>query len=301
MGNYTRSPYHSQNPAWRNGFRKHGQYIGIEYEMESSTGNYRDLLDLLPDMNGRNRPCTEMDGSLSSSSGIEIVFAPMSYRHLLRKDNTVKNAIRAMAPVAQPHPRTGMHCNINTYGWSVVKRALFTAMIQNMRPVDMERIGGRTATSYCRRVPNKPLNSYTSVMHHSAAENKSDRIEIRFPQATSDPDRLDLIVSFADSLERFCAKHVNDYSQFIREELLEKPTSMSEFQWRFCTSTNTHSKVCYLLLWNEYKNYLRASPRGSMRRKLLEVMESGYEAVDFDSSTEPSERIGEGVAVAAAA
>lgn len=302
MGSYTRAAYHSTQPLWRSHFNKSGPYIGIEFEIESSTGSYTDLLDLLPDMLGQRRPCTETDGSLNAAAGVEIVFPPITYKTLLSQKNSIKEAINAISPVAVASDRCGMHCNINTRGWSDVKRALFTAMIQNAPQTALLRIGGRRAlNAYCEQFPNRSLPSYRDNYGHSVAENKQDRIEMRFPGATTDTHRLDIIVAFADSLEHFCRKHIADWNEYIVRTMHPRPNHSTEFQWLYATAENANSIFSYEKLWTEYLNYLRTSSHNSLRRKLLEVIENGYEAVDFDSSTKSCKRVSEGIAVAAAA
>lgn len=202
MGNYARNTYHSEKAVWRTAQHSpRGKRVGIELELEHSKG-YKRLLELLPDTKGI-RPSTERDGSLTENGGLEIIFPPYTYSGIRRKDSYFR---KALAELAVDPPRftthTGMHMNINTTGWSVDAKKMFVAFLHCV-PLDMlHTLGGRRPNNYSR-IRYIPWSNMDSCIKHDLAWIRPNRIEVRFPAATIDADKVMNLITFFDLVEQF--------------------------------------------------------------------------------------------------
>lgn len=229
MGHYLRDDYHTLHPEWRDNFRAKGKYIGVELECVSNTGAYQDLLDLIPKFAFGRGPIAEDDGSLPHSSGVELIFPPVSYKQLKSNKSAFAKTLAAIKDVSRKdNSRTsvGMHLNVNTEGWSQNKKLLFIATVHNLKKEALERIGGRKLTSYCYQI-----NDVTTLeeflyndSHTTAAEWVGNRVELRFPGTTTDHSRIKELIAFIEILELFAedeSKHVKD-SYFYYTDKLER-------------------------------------------------------------------------------
>lgn len=209
MANLSRHSYHSVVPEWRQGRSVQGKMIGVELEVESTNSYYTDLIAYLPDDFISGEHCVvEHDGSLSSDTGMEIVFPPAEYS---RMRNGECNTSRAMDSLAGRIVETfngcraGMHMNVNTNGWSQTKKAYVVSVVNNMDINYLQSLGGRALTNYCRQVRLSSIASYRSSPsdHGCAAGVRSNRIELRFPRSTANKERLKALTIFVELLEEF--------------------------------------------------------------------------------------------------
>lgn len=225
MGNYTRREYHSQRPAWRNSTNLRGKYVGIEFECVSATQSYRDILNALPDFKFHRGPLVETDGSLPSSSGVELIFPPVSYRQIKNSKSVFAKAMKALeGKLSTSATSPGMHININTRDWTTSQVNIFAAVVHNTPTASLVRLGGRRLNSYCRQLFDARLGNYGS-MYHSVASNKGNRIELRFPKPTTDHEKIKKIIEYAEVVERFAKKAsflkyvtstANIYTDFVK-------------------------------------------------------------------------------------
>lgn len=217
---YTRTYYHSVNPVWRT--KKHapsGYHIGIELEISHRQG-YQRILESLPEPpKGHVRPITECDSSLTVRTDVEIVFPP--YKHSAIKNgrsflNKAFIALREAGCISTCE--TGMHININTVGWSNRTVSLFVATIHALPPHVLVSVGGRALNGYCRQITTAGPFDYTNYgicldvntvvtrskeSHNVAVSVRRNRLELRFPAATTDITRVRTIVDFAVYVEKF--------------------------------------------------------------------------------------------------
>lgn len=231
MGNYSRQGYHeSRNARWRNNFNKQGAYVGVELELEV-TGGYNRLLSLLPNFRNNRAPLMEVDGSLTDAGGIELVFPPIQLRNLLRKGSVFTQCLDKAEEVGVRTGRNvGMHLNVNTSGWSFLKETMFVLVVHHMPQQLLERLGGRRLTSYCEQYTLcsqhydeddlDGVREEMTDMHSYAAEFKNHRIELRFPNSTTDKVRIKHLMSFIQHLSSF-AGTINTQSEYDMDEIVK--------------------------------------------------------------------------------
>lgn len=210
MGAYVRERYHGIMPPWRttrNAAR--GQLAGIELEIEHG-GGYNRILQALPDTpNSKLRPCTETDASIDNRTGVEIIFPPYKYSTIKSGASFITKAVAALRDEGcRVGERCGMHVNINTNGWPKRVKALFVAAINGLSDVTLRNIGGRELNGYCRQIstaiysPNRMLH-LCQGSHHSATSVRTNRVELRFPVATTSIDNIRKIIDFAYYMEKY--------------------------------------------------------------------------------------------------
>lgn len=266
MGNYFRRSYHSSRVEWRHSRELEGGHIGIEFEVEADNDNgYEHLLDLLPDFPEGEGPITESDGSLSDWSGVEIIFPPVPYAELKKPTSVFRRSIAALNGHTFHHSITGMHMNVNIRGWSHRKKALFLAVIHNLSMTQIERLGGRRTNEYCGLYPGRSLQTYLGYRssHGRAAECPSDyRMELRFPQSTTNPDRINLLVDFIERLDKFLDTVPEDWT----------PAGGMR---RIGGNTYGYSEELYDYtdLFSRFYKYLSRTKKG---RRVLRVLQLGF-------------------------
>lgn len=269
MGNYTRNGYHSGHPGWRNHGTLEGRFIGIEFEVEAHGGSYSRICELLPDFDDP-RPLVERDGSLSDSSGCEIIFPPLSLASLRSKNNMFHESVRALSGHTRHTTNTGMHMNINCRTWNTRKIGLFIALVHNLPRASLEILGGRRLNGYCEQIPNQPLADYAGFTStHGRAIERSGRyrLEMRFPRSTVDERQIDVLIDFIDKAETFVEKFVPENWEPTREK---KAIGKSYYYNEPIYETKTD----YSELNEQFRAYLKKSKVG---RRLLRVMENGLE------------------------
>lgn len=211
---YARGSYHSYNsrPAWRNSNQLKGAYIGIELETVSRTRSYRDILRRLPEFNGRCRPLTEEDGSLPDNTGVEIIFPPFRASTIKKSTSVLAKSMAAIdGVVAHGHRAAGMHINLNVGDMLTLERTYMMHAVHCLTSAMLANLGGRYTNSYCMPNPyqmysggNLPSTYYVGLCWHgNAAELHGSRMELRFPQSTTDHNRLKLLVDFCMALRAF--------------------------------------------------------------------------------------------------
>lgn len=257
MGNYTRGSYHRGRAAWtRNPRSLVGDYVGIELEVDHTLGSYRTTLAALPEPRGKRRallrPITEMDMSLSSNGGVEIVFPPIPAKTILNDKTYFRRAITTMKEEMPEYtgPRNaGMHISINRNSMNPTVVDLLVLAFHHLPKEFIESIGGRELTNYCRQIPGG-LNRYdwsridntgqpkiiekrlgdtrtiieSSVHNHGSLVNVSgSRIELRYPASTLNMDQITRNIAFV--------YYVRDYlwQQVYRGKLDRKETQTETF------------------------------------------------------------------------
>jgi hypothetical protein len=226
---YERREYHATHADWRSreggacGLK--GDYIGIELELESN--NYRRVLSAMPEIRGKNRPHVETDGSLSMN-GLEIIFPPFRYGTVKKKNSAIHKVMEALKSVVHTTPSTGMHINVNTHDWDEDKIYRFVSVFHLLKKQYLEKLGGRSLNSYCDQVDEDildfgvnfwerrdgedhdfedllKLKHFAEVMseHSFAAEISENRVELRFPSATTNQLRLASLVDLVRCVEAF--------------------------------------------------------------------------------------------------
>lgn len=274
MGNYTRQFYHanrvvdgpSKQTNWRlDAHSPQGKRIGIELELEHSKGFNR-LLELLPDTNGI-RPHTERDGSLSADNGLEIIFPPYTYSSIRRKDNYFQ---KALTEIGKDPPttryNTGMHMNINTNGWSLNKKKLFAAFIHSMPNNVVLKLGGRSLNHWCSR----SHRDWMSAMHYrkgNMAWIRTNRIEVRFPKATTNIQSVLNLVTLFELLEEFVSRPntAQDFSRDERGIVLERNDGLfSIMPAGFTKLSNSR--------WKRFKEFVNAKPKTKNVKAFLEAI-----------------------------
>lgn len=240
---YERRGYHDTHADWRSeaggAYGLEGDYIGIELELESR--NYRHVLDAMPEIRGKNRPHVETDGSLSRD-GLEIIFPPFRYGTVKKKNSAIHKVMEALKSVVYTNENTGMHINVNTHGWEQDKVNRFVSVFHLLSRRYLESLGGRRLTSYCSQIDEDILDwglnfwdrqerlddgeDYDELLklkhfcevtseHSFAAEISENRVELRFPSATTNQLRLASLVDLVRCVEAFI------YSPLYPKELEE--------------------------------------------------------------------------------
>lgn len=253
---YTREGHGRVQPNWRKSTNKPtGRMIGIEYEIEHPQGYDKILRDLPEPADPEMRPVVERDGSLSDAHGCEIVFPPFTYEALTKKGSYFHNAVAALRESgAEGNDRTGMHMNVNTTGWSADKKRAFLCVLHWMPAAVLGRIGGRGNTRWW---PQREFAFHEALEHTQdhvcCAGIRPNRIEVRFPQTTTNFNKIRAIVWFLRHVENFCdiAANVN--------ELRERPA---------------HGNGVWIK--NKIIAYLDSRPRLLSTRTVKQVMTEGW-------------------------
>lgn len=205
MGDYTRGMYHGNMPTWRNGRNQEaGQLVGFELEIENPNG-YLSTLEALPD-NTRRKPIAEQDGSLNHRLGVEIVFPPYKYSAIKRKGAFFERAMSALEEAGcHAGLNCGLHMNINTNGWGEELRKIFTAVVNSFSAEQLANVGGRRLNGFCQQVLDQIDVTYTGSRnsHHCLVSVRDNRLELRFPAATTDMRRYKTLVDFVDLVEKY--------------------------------------------------------------------------------------------------
>jgi hypothetical protein len=273
MGNYTRQHYHAHrrgvpSTSWRlESHSPNGKRVGIELELEHSKG-YARLLELLPDTNGV-RPHTERDGSLNERNGLEIIFPPYSYAGIRRKDSYFQ---KALAEINKDPPitrfNTGMHMNVNTHGWPLNKKKLFASFIHSIPNSVVLKLGGRSPNQWCKR-GYRPWMDAMSYRKGEMAWIRANRIEVRFPKATTNIQSILNLVTLFELVEEFVGKRgsmkhfslsergirFDDVGLYFRDE--PEPIGFSEM----CKSR-----------WKSFKEFVNAKPKTKNVKAFLEAI-----------------------------
>lgn len=227
---YERRGYHDTYADWRSegggAYGLKGDYIGIELELESRS--YQRVLNAMPEIRGKNRPHVETDGSLSRD-GLEIIFPPFRYGTVKKKNSAIHKVMEALKSVVYTNENTGMHINVNTHGWDEDKVYRFISVFHLIKKQYLEKLGGRTLNSYCSQIDEEILdwglnfwdrqescsydddedllkiNHFSEVTseHSFAAEISENRVELRFPSATTNQLRLASLVDLVRCVEAF--------------------------------------------------------------------------------------------------
>lgn len=211
--NIQKKGYHSTMPDWRRGIGITGKVVGIELEVEGTSGNnYERLIGLMPELRTPDEVAVESDGSLSHEYGMEIVFPPISYDNIKKGLCNVTKVMESLDGSVQDRftgGNAGMHMSVNRAHWSSRKLAYFTAVIHNIDKNKLQNIGGRTLTGYCQQ--HKDGSYAADILRYSAgpcghayaAEPKGTRVELRFPRSTTNVARLKALVTFIELVEEF--------------------------------------------------------------------------------------------------
>ena len=209
MGNYVRDEYHEsdvRDSRFCSRTKKEGKLVGVELEVECEDG-FGEVLDAVPDFE-TDGPAMERDGSLNDSYGVEIIFPPIPADRITQARSTVARTMSAISKLnLNLSSGTGMHVSINCSDWSDNKAYRYI-MAYHWLPREMiERVGGRRLTHYCyqdRTLAEDERSIYLyENPHELVAERDGYRIELRYPQATTDITRLAKVLTLSDMIEEW--------------------------------------------------------------------------------------------------
>lgn len=270
MGNYYRGEYHEERPDWRD-YRGPGKLIGIELELEHNTG-YEELLNALPDPGAQDgdRPITEEDGSLSNSRGVEIVFPPYSYGVAEDPSSFLSRAVNALKQAgASVSSRTGMHMNINVGGWSRRKMARFMGLLHNLPDTTLANIGGRYPNCYCSKQPGTRFYVDADDDTHTVAAYRGSRIEVRFPAATVNIERIAVLSVFLEYVEKWAGS-----SRSITVQSAFGAAKLADDEWEDSFDDSLILQVEQKALLT-FRTFLSAQEQTPRLVRMIEVMEGG--------------------------
>lgn len=238
---YKRAAHGREKPSWRNNVHApSGKKIGIELEIEN-VGGYNIILDALPETdNDELRPVTETDGSLNAALGVEIVFPPYSHGSLRLEGSFFGRSIKALADAGcAATPNCGMHMNINTEDWTAADKAVFMCWIHWMKPTALSNIGGRSLNHWCQQSEYITLaDAHMHQQHVTCAGIRPNRIEVRFPKATLEHQKIKNLTNFFSHLEDFC-KLPTTYAWMLEKQALGQPTRRQAMLDGFCAYLDT--------------------------------------------------------------
>lgn len=249
MGNYRLNNYHRSPFKYRNVTGQSGELYGVELEMEHENSREA-LIDSIPDQRyERLRPVTERDGSLDNT-GVEIIFPPMKVSQLSRKDGFFRRTLLALKEGgAKTSYATGMHVNVNTHGWGTNLVDAFVLFHQILPDSLVNSIGGRNRNHYCgnlwyeRYEPLRYVGHRASGNHTTIASIRRGRVELRYPAASLNPERLMMVISFSRLLKKYLQEEVLpkvSQNPTIEEVLGKRPNSYAlEKFYNYVRSHNT--------------------------------------------------------------
>lgn len=235
-----------------------GQKYGIELETDNRSG-YTHTLMVLPDVKGRHRPITEQDASLTDYGGVEIVFPPVSASTLSNKRSVFVRTLEALKSLENDvtaSRRTGMHINVNTTGWSAELKYRFMAYINYLPDTVIARVGDRGHNNYCIPARFRWWNDYESLLgtHEHRTSLRRNRIEARFPAATTDYKKVAVIITLLQEVEAWARA----------TDSMGKDDIFSE-----------HAQDTAYVKFLDFLNTRPANRRAKIKR-LKEVMTNGY-------------------------
>lgn len=213
--------------------------VGVELELEHSRG-YAAILAALPDTANTNlRPSTEMDGSLDDYRGVEIVFPPMSPSQLSNGNSFIRRSFKALDESGAHGGRNcGMHVNINTFGWDVRVRNTYISLFFLITQDTLCAIGGRSLTNYCEQWFN--LNEVTNQAgvarwcrnnHNTVVSVRPDRVELRFPAATTNIEKLQTVVAFSNYVKQYAESITGTDLNMLTKEPWSGNTTIRRNSW----------------------------------------------------------------------
>lgn len=216
---FRRGGWHSDVPEWREpNHRPEGRLIGIEFEVEHEEG-YVSILEALPEpRDPANRPVTETDGSLDDDNGVEIIFPPYKTSALKSKTSYFAKAMKALEDAGvYMHIDCGMHMNVNTTGWTSDQRTAYVYFFHHFNTCMLERIGGREQNGFWTQHMWMDWDDMSSMTDHEVVAGlRSNRIEVRFPQATTDMEKIKNLTVFLELAEDFIDEPGT--IEFLRDE-----------------------------------------------------------------------------------
>lgn len=194
-------------PTWRTDTNEAPpRRIGVEFEIENQMG-YRAILDAIPDTDDpAEEPVTERDGSLRDGMGVEIVFPPFKHSQLKSRESYFGRTLKAIEDSgAESNVSCGMHMNVSTAGWDEATKCSFLFFLNVVSPKYLRALGGRALNGYCAQQKVRWADNIYLTDHTICAGLRPNRVEVRFPQATMDLDKVSLLVDFLDLLQDWAA------------------------------------------------------------------------------------------------
>jgi hypothetical protein len=204
---YSLNKHGSVRPVWRtNENEAPPRRIGVEFEIENQLG-YQHILNAIPDTDDpAELPVTERDGSLIEGQGVEIVFPPFKHSQLKSAESFFGRTLKAIEDAgAESNVRCGMHMNVSTAGWSDATKCAFLFFLNTVNVKYLKAIGGRALNGYCSQQKVRFDDNIYLTDHMICAGLRPNRIEVRFPQATMDMEKMALNVDFLDLLQDWAA------------------------------------------------------------------------------------------------
>lgn len=213
---YRFAEYHATSTPWRqHDYKPKGELVGIELEMEHPIHRSA-LLNCIPEFTPTTRPITERDSSLDST-GVEIIFPPVSPRDLIKKRSAFSRTLTALAAAgATPSSDTGMHINVNTGDWTGDEVRAFTVMFNAMPARWLDNVGGRLPNDYCGQAEFEWWHEVDEdTSDHCAAAIKHNRVELRFPSATTNMTRVSNILLFIRHVHRYAKQNQRRLKRWV--------------------------------------------------------------------------------------
>lgn len=254
---YRLNDYHSVARPWRTSETRPGNLVGIELEIEHPSSRSA-ILNCLPEFERDVAPITERDGSLDDDTGVEIIFPPIDPRDLVKRGSVFEKSIRALKQVgASVSERTGMHVNVNHGDWTENETKGFAALINLVPRIWLVRIGGRDyLNDYCEQAEFEDWDQVDeNYTDHCAAAIKFNRIELRFPAATTNMRRVRNVLAFAKLAEQYAKLNwrrirddLNSYDdgEGSYDDMCEGVTAHFE-SWLSSRTTKSAAKVLSIL------------------------------------------------------
>lgn len=203
--------------------------LGIELELEGVASRAA-VVGSFPEHRAGDHPppAFERDASLGFA-GVEVIFPPISVEQIKDPESYINRAVKALreAGTTRKENGAGMHINVNLLHLNDPLAGLRMAIVVHSMPrAALCRIGGRPLNQYCaqrlRGVPDDKGIAYSRgymAGHYSAANPMPDRLELRYPVSSLDPEHWEVNIRFTEVLLRFAESTHAARTQLVSEVL----------------------------------------------------------------------------------
>jgi hypothetical protein len=208
------------------------------------------ILDSIPERK-TYRPLVEHDNSLSSH-GVELIFPPMKLSTYKNKASGFRQVLEGIKDTTRTTGNTGMHVNINTYGWTLEQVGKYMAVIHNLPSQWLVNIGGRQLNRFCYQMPRQLpdyLRTYCARIHGYAIEYQGNRLEARFPSSTTEYAKIINLLSFFTLVKEFVFNHEDQWvapNLLVNEEYPYYVLMLENFS-KFLVSTKEGTRIGRIL------------------------------------------------------
>lgn len=209
--------YHGTPTAadWRQSRDLTGNFVGVEIETHNEAGSERTVnaVDKMKGYEGRKSVC-EADGSICHYRGTEVITPPIPLAQAVKKDGYLSSLITTLLEsgvTIDPEKNYGLHINVNVRGWGEQDKHLLTYGVHILKGI-CQKIGGRTGEAreglaYWQPIIVKDDDSF--ITDHNKYKpawlrnNNHNVVEIRYPKAVVDFDKIKTNISFIYALRGF--------------------------------------------------------------------------------------------------